>query len=308
MAIQGDKFDRNLSGVEITRALRADIKALVKAGKLPRAKYSVTLDKFSLGQSITITFADVPWNLFDHDYLLNEVAGKKYWPIDKDRYSVEHRDLVVELEVLGSSYNRVDSRPQEDYFHAKFYLHVRADSDFERKRRALEVQALKAELELAELALEHAASDSDSEDKDDALARAYSASRNAKSKHASSRSQGGAPVDPNANLRQQLAIAEEVLDSDEVDADALPRLAELVVQLDEWMRVGGFPPSRWQKRNVGRVESPQRRQARLELQYPGGVSPIEEKLVEVKPVEVKPPVETKRVYFWPLRRAAVGHG
>jgi hypothetical protein len=59
-------------------------------------------------------------------------------------------------------------------------------------------------------------------------------------------------MDPNANLREQLAIAKRILESPGysevheyvVDAE---RLAELVVALDEWIRKGGFLPDSWRK-------------------------------------------------------------
>ena len=55
-------------------------------------------------------------------------------------------------------------------------------------------------------------------------------------------------MDPNANLAEQLQIARRILaDSDqepEWDLTDAERLAELVIALDDWIRTGGFPPSR----------------------------------------------------------------
>ncbi len=63
-------------------------------------------------------------------------------------------------------------------------------------------------------------------------------------------------MDPNANLIEQLKLAERLI----LDADAGPdnapmrinptdalRLAELVQALDGWIRSGGFLPAGWQK-------------------------------------------------------------
>ena len=67
-------------------------------------------------------------------------------------------------------------------------------------------------------------------------------------------------MDPNANLKEQLALAQEILDIwDRWDDDNLrfgvgrpllvsdkaSRLAELVQALDGWLSNGGSPPSRW---------------------------------------------------------------
>jgi len=51
-------------------------------------------------------------------------------------------------------------------------------------------------------------------------------------------------MDPDANLRRQLAIAQAVVHSD-ADDPTLNELAELVIALDEWIRAGGFSPARW---------------------------------------------------------------
>jgi hypothetical protein len=56
-------------------------------------------------------------------------------------------------------------------------------------------------------------------------------------------------MDPTANLAEQLCIATRMQENDDAGEspdthDAL-RLAELVIALDEWIRSGGFLPTRW---------------------------------------------------------------
>jgi hypothetical protein len=53
-------------------------------------------------------------------------------------------------------------------------------------------------------------------------------------------------MDPNANLRRQIAIAHAVVHAD-ADNPTLVELAELILALDEWIRRGGFLPSRWEQ-------------------------------------------------------------
>lgn len=56
-------------------------------------------------------------------------------------------------------------------------------------------------------------------------------------------------MDPNENLRQQLAISTRILQQEALpDVEQSPdvvRLAELVIALNEWMEKGGFCPARW---------------------------------------------------------------
>jgi hypothetical protein len=58
-------------------------------------------------------------------------------------------------------------------------------------------------------------------------------------------------MDPDANLAEQLEIAREMQDLDDVDLpvsqDDAQRLAELVIALNEWLAKGGYPPKAWQR-------------------------------------------------------------
>jgi hypothetical protein len=55
-------------------------------------------------------------------------------------------------------------------------------------------------------------------------------------------------MDPDANLRRQLAIARAAVHAD-ADDPTLVELSELVLALDEWITRGGFLPSRWSQGN-----------------------------------------------------------
>jgi hypothetical protein len=54
-------------------------------------------------------------------------------------------------------------------------------------------------------------------------------------------------MDPTANLKEQIELAKIILDED--DRGILPtdgaRLAELVISLNRWMRLGGHLPEQW---------------------------------------------------------------
>lgn len=60
-------------------------------------------------------------------------------------------------------------------------------------------------------------------------------------------------MDPDANLKEQLELAQEIVDSEDTgfnhQAEAW-RLAELVLALNEWMCRGGFSPEAWQVTKV----------------------------------------------------------
>jgi hypothetical protein len=51
-------------------------------------------------------------------------------------------------------------------------------------------------------------------------------------------------MDPDVNLRRQLAIAEAAVNVDGADP-TLVELSELVLGLSDWLQAGGFIPYRW---------------------------------------------------------------
>ncbi len=62
--------------------------------------------------------------------------------------------------------------------------------------------------------------------------------------------EGVTPMDPNANLEEQIRLAQLIADgemgTDYTVAD-VDRLAELVIGLNEWMAKGGFAPTAWKR-------------------------------------------------------------
>ena len=61
-------------------------------------------------------------------------------------------------------------------------------------------------------------------------------------------------MDPEANLREQLELAESMVDNPEESEEHVDdmcndgrRLAELVLALNEWITKGGFLPTSWKR-------------------------------------------------------------
>jgi len=52
-------------------------------------------------------------------------------------------------------------------------------------------------------------------------------------------------MDPDINLREQLRLAQEILETEEGIAWRANELAELVLALDQWLTAGGCQPERW---------------------------------------------------------------
>lgn len=119
----GNKYERGLSRKEVAKRIRLDIKAGVKAGELPKAKYSVRIEQYAGGGSINIVVSDLPFEVLsearvvaDH-YNPNRFSGI---PWRSDAAAALERAL----EGIGAAYNRDASDSMVDYFDVDYYLHV----------------------------------------------------------------------------------------------------------------------------------------------------------------------------------------
>lgn len=116
---------KDLTRVEVAKLIRAEIKAAVKDGSLPKATYSVTCERFSGGGAIRIEVSNVSGIrvhnverlLFEHD--------QPHAYCRMDRYSAEMTTAIAALEAILVSYNYDGSDIQSDYFNVRFYSSVR---------------------------------------------------------------------------------------------------------------------------------------------------------------------------------------
>lgn len=138
MLSTGAKYTKGMDTAAVAKALRADIKAAQKAGELPRSmKVSVTISRFSMGSSITLTVKSAPVQIHASDFIAHDVQtkGRVFW--EGQRYTAQARRLLEKLEALGGEYKRTDSDSQTDYHNTNFFLHVNFDGAMEREDRAI---------------------------------------------------------------------------------------------------------------------------------------------------------------------------
>jgi hypothetical protein len=119
----------------LAKLIRQDIQAALTAGELPRAKYSVTTEKYSMGSSITVVASKLPF------HVLNEAAfyPTKFGPqFDsgrfRTRYSTEAEALQQKLEAIVGAYHWDRSDPMTDYYNERFHKDVRLDDHGEMDR------------------------------------------------------------------------------------------------------------------------------------------------------------------------------
>lgn len=121
----GDKYAAT-SGLDIAaiaKLVRAEIKAAVASGDLPKATYSVRISRYSGGQSMDVRVSGLPFSLVNLERFyveegrVEEFRGVHY-------LSDAARDVESKLEAMVGAYNYNGSDSMTDYFDVRFYGHV----------------------------------------------------------------------------------------------------------------------------------------------------------------------------------------
>ena len=156
--VYGAKYEKDLGTVEIAARFRADVKAAIAAGDLPKGlKLSVTVDKYSGGSSIRVAVKAAPFRVMSAAYILDEEQAR--WTFaDGDgrvghvkRYAWHTRKAVIlheRLTAMLAAYNHDGSDSMTDHFDVKFYVHVDVGGELERVER----DAIRADETLLSLA------------------------------------------------------------------------------------------------------------------------------------------------------------
>lgn len=100
----GSKYQetKDLDVAEIAKLIRTDLKQAFS-----EYKFSVRIERFSMGQSINVIIKETDIN---------------------DRFSDQAEELVKEVKEIIEQYNFDDSDMLSDYSHVRFYSHVRIES------------------------------------------------------------------------------------------------------------------------------------------------------------------------------------
>jgi hypothetical protein len=139
----GEKYQPGMDAVDITKLMRQDIKAAIKAGLLPDGKYSVRLRRYSGGQSIDMTASHlqtcklvlnperVQWEK-EHPHLVNP----------HNRYTAEGDRILEELKSIHNAYNYDGSDTMSDCYNVNYYGHPDYDWQWLREQENTILEAL----------------------------------------------------------------------------------------------------------------------------------------------------------------------
>lgn len=113
----------DLNTTQIAALVRADIKAAVKSGALPKASYSVRTSRYSMGSSITVGVSGLGFaTRTTREYVVPAINS----------WSHDARTLRSNVDAILASYNDAewDSEPT-DYSRTRFHADVNVESTYD---------------------------------------------------------------------------------------------------------------------------------------------------------------------------------
>lgn len=136
MKFEGSKLQetKNMDIKEIAKLVRKEIKA-----KFPTIKTSVTIDRYSMGQSLDVRILEVPFQVvnpehvkecFNADGSYNNMSTPR-----ASRLTEAGKNLIETIEGIVNQYNFDDSDTQTDYFHKRFYSSTQLAHSLEESQR-----------------------------------------------------------------------------------------------------------------------------------------------------------------------------
>jgi len=120
----------NLSLKEIVILIRKDLKEYTDKCKRDGfdLKLTVKTQYYSMGQTIHVTIQDANFDLFNHNFNMNERIS------DNNEYYTEKYKKVAEvIDFICNRYNYDYSDSMTDYFDTKFYVHTHISEKIKEK-------------------------------------------------------------------------------------------------------------------------------------------------------------------------------
>ena len=128
--VYGEKYDHNLTTTEIAKLVRNEITAEVKAGRLPKGKYSVRSEYFAGGSVIDARISNLDVKaVYNQEYVEAVAKGEDTarYTFMNEIYTQEVRAVRDRVDAMLRAYNHDGSDSMSDYFDVKFYQHVNFD-------------------------------------------------------------------------------------------------------------------------------------------------------------------------------------
>jgi len=149
---RGSKYSADLNTTQIAALVRADVKAAIANGELPKGiKVGVRSSRYAGGSSITVTINAFPGAVLNPARVYSDAIG--FWE-EQTRllYTLPVRRACRTLEAIVAEYNRDASDSMVDHFDTNFYSHIDVRVDTRAERANLEAGDEIADLKVAKAA------------------------------------------------------------------------------------------------------------------------------------------------------------
>lgn len=123
----GSKYNKDMDVKDIAKLVRQDIKASIKAGRLPKGtKTSVRISRYSMGRSLVISVISLGDVIIDN-------PARKQWDQDNrhayygnapSRFTPEATEAFAHMSEIVAAYNFDGSDSMTDYYHVNFSSHI----------------------------------------------------------------------------------------------------------------------------------------------------------------------------------------
>jgi len=137
----GSRYNKDLSIVQIAKAVRRDIAAAKKSGSIPKtAKISVRTGHSTNHRSLTVEIKSFPSNVINTERVIverehpHDIYNAPNLP---GRYSSSATDTLRALEEIVKEYSYDKSDSRNDYFNVGFYSHVDVAAELRISDRAI---------------------------------------------------------------------------------------------------------------------------------------------------------------------------
>jgi len=125
----GSKYDPDLDVVEIAKRVRKDLK-----GEYPGCRFSVRIQRFSMGRSLDVTIKHTDLQVVNPDWVRFRVENPGWHDARSNApapYTSEGEALFKRVKEIVQAYNFDDSDSMSDYYHVNFSQKVEFDHDLD---------------------------------------------------------------------------------------------------------------------------------------------------------------------------------
>lgn len=118
------KEKRSLGIKEIAKQVRERL-----AAEFPACKFSVTIDRYSMGQSLTVSLMSAPFPTFNQPTENKYTKVNHHWlkhtlPNETTIYTEECRTVLMRIKEIVNEYNYDNSDPVTDFYDVNFHFEL----------------------------------------------------------------------------------------------------------------------------------------------------------------------------------------